>query len=441
MEDQSPVTERSEPHQGGQGTFDERWDRYCRLRDTACQLIIYGELESPVSPAIPSPLQAGDADLSRSTPPGPARSDDQGDGSIGPPGTDWWVCCEADMAMEVECVGAAADSACAMPGPGDHAHPAQATSGHEGAQATASGAAAAPAAQPEGGADDVASSGRAAGETAQRETAPPGGSWRLDAGHRATPAPHRPKLAVGAAWQSSGGPAGVDVSYRIDAAAESLSPPHFATADASLRGAPLFPLDDAYRHLRERLFPDLDDRPQVVAWLGTQGVDDGASILTALAKALAERGAPDRVLLVDADFEMFSLSRRFRRPGSAGLGDVVAGKRPWRQTILPTALAQIDILPCGSLCDRPLATLNGAYWSRLFAQWKEAYRYVLIDAGTAEQSGLAPLLQAVDATYMLVEFDRTTRSEAAATVEQLRRWGVANLATVMVGIPANELVA
>lgn len=417
MEEPSPVAKHTEQSQKDLGTFDERWDRYCRLRDTACQLFIYGQFDSSALTPAPAAQRATNA-------PGQVVGGEEvSDGLVAPQADRWLISCEADMAAAVECT-AAIDN---IP------RPAAPTASPPAAEATVAES------QPVPATEDKAANDVAADKPADAATA--GTSWRLDASHQAAPAPHRPKLAFGTPQPVAGEPAAHAWSYRVDAGPEAISAPHFTTAGVASGGTPLYPIEDAYRQLRDRLFPSNNERPQALAWLGAQSVEESASVVTALAKALAERGPANRVLLVDADFEAFSLSRRFKRPGSAGLGDVVAGKRPWRNVVLPTALAQIDILPCGSLCDRPLATLNGAYWTRLLEELKESYRFILIDAGTADQPGLAPLLQVVDATYMLVEFDRTTRAEVAASVAQLRRWGVANLATVMVGIPANELVA
>lgn len=416
------MAKHTEPSQKDQGTFDERWDRYCRLRDTACQVLIYGQFDS-------SALTAGAAAQRAANAPGQnAGSETVSDGLVTSQADRWLISCEADMAAAVECT-AAIDN---IPRPAAPMVPPPATV-EDSATTTAKDS------QPAQATEDKAASDQAVEKPADAATSGP--SWRLDASHQAAPAPHRPKLAFGAPQPVADEPKANTWSYRVDAGAEAISPPHFATAGVATGGTPLYPIEDAYRQLRDKLFPSNHEQPLALAWLGAQSVEESASVVTALAKALAERGPANRVLLIDADFEAFSLSRRFKRPGSAGLGDVVAGKRPWRNVVLPTALAQIDILPCGSLCDRPLATLNGAYWTRLFEELKESYRYILIDAGTADQPGLAPLLQVVDATYMLVEFDRTTRAEVAASVAQLRRWGVANLATVMVGIPANELVA
>lgn len=427
MEEKTPVTAQSEQYAESQGTFDERWDRYCRLRDTACQMVIFGALENQALPFSRSPLRQSQPDE------GAAVSVSEAADPFNSLLRDvWWVCCDADMASAADCVAVEPAATTSGAGGGEDSTNGQSASDRSFSQSDACGREAP--CQPE-------HAGNCEGESAPSAVVHPGAAWRLDASHGVAPAPHRPKLTGTARKEFSADSDTPVLSYRVDERAEALSPPHFATTDAAATAAPLFPLEDAYRQLRDHLFPVSDERPQAVAWLGAAGVEDGASVLVALAKALAERGSANRVLLIDADFEMFALSRRFKRPGSAGLGDVVAGKRPWRQTVLPSALAQIDILPCGSLCDRPLATLNGAYWLRLLAELKDAYRYILIDAGTPDQPSLAPLLQVVDSTYMLVEFDRTSRADVAATVGQLRRWGVANLATVMVGLPANELVA
>ena len=303
-------------------------------------------------------------------------------------------------------------------------------------------------------------------ETAPPELSLPSPTFRVDDAHAEVAPPHRttpvaaadkPQVvesvndgtnqpstdtsdtAVATASAASTQTPGKD--HYLDGAVRSLPGPHFASrVSAGIRGGALFPIDDVYRNLRDHIMPHEAAGPLALAWMGAQALEDGASLLTGLAASLAERGDDCQVLLVDADFQVFSLSRRFRRPGSPGLGDVVAGKKTWLEAVLPTALAQIDVLPCGSLCDQQLAMLASGYWQRLLAEWKARYQYIVIDAGTPDQPSLASLLQAVDSTYVVVEYDRTSRPAMASAVDQLRRWGAANLATVMVGVPDMEYV-
>ena len=100
MEEPSPVAKHTEPSQKDLGTFDERWDRYCRLRDTACQLFIYGQFDS-------APQAAG-AGLPHtfSSPEAAGNDSQQTLGLIEPQADSWLVSCEADMASAVECTAA-----------------------------------------------------------------------------------------------------------------------------------------------------------------------------------------------------------------------------------------------------------------------------------------------------------------------------------------------
>ncbi len=438
---------------------DQRWERYCRLRETSLSIMVHGNFEA--APAVGAqPALRLDAGMASLKPGGPhwlnapaARA--AGDSVLPEPDLDWRFSSEVDMTIDVVFPLPVAESAPPEPVPVER-EPAETSQGEVAPIGTADGktssraktaeaisipTAAGPAESKSAlkfRVDQAAKSSQAAGPHLAGGAAQ--GTKATSTDSQVNPTAGAPAVDTLRLLAVSAGNDSDEKVHRVDAQAEPLAGPHFLNPVIATGGA-LFPIDDAYRQLRDYILPHTPDGSTALAWLGAQPLEDGASLLTALAAALAERGPGNQVLLVDADFQLFSLSRRFRRPGSAGLGDIIAGKKPWRDAVLPTALAQIDVLPCGSLCDPQLATLTSGYWQRLLSEWKSSYRYIVIDAGSPEQPNLAAMLQAVDATYLVVEYDRTSRQGLTAAVDQLRRWGAVNLASVMVGVPAAEYVA
>lgn len=73
------------------------------------------------------------------------------------------------------------------------------------------------------------------------------------------------------------------------------------------------------------------------------------NVSVAYAFALSER----RVLIIDADMRRSSVSRYLDAPSEPGLSEVLAGRTPWRDSVVRTQHPNLDLLPTGSRPDSP----------------------------------------------------------------------------------------
>lgn len=129
-----------------------------------------------------------------------------------------------------------------------------------------------------------------------------------------------------------------------------------------------------------------------------------------------------RVLVVDACLSGKLLTGRMHSTGKPGLAEVLGRRKEWRDYVAPTARERIDFLPAG---DGPVTSYKsiGGKLAPLLDEWKGQYRYVLVDAGAADEPLTHPLAQACDATYLHVALAETAREAAQQAAERLRTAG------------------
>ncbi len=227
-------------------------------------------------------------------------------------------------------------------------------------------------------------------------------------------------------------------TFRLDAA-EGLSPrPPFAMPAFSLakNDAASLPKNDAaqqpekaepsayavgelYRQLRQNVLGQLTVGQGAIVWICPTGSEPLSDHLVELASALAE-GCDGEILLVDANFQSASLTRRFNLGEKSGLADVLAKKLAAHAAGHETAVARVRVLPKGGdAVGRAARRANEEEWKSLLAGLKERYRYVLIDAPGVEEPHCLPLAKAADATFVAIALDHTPRETVQEALEHL----------------------
>jgi capsular exopolysaccharide synthesis family protein len=191
-------------------------------------------------------------------------------------------------------------------------------------------------------------------------------------------------------------------------------------------GVPILQLDDkrhmlveAYCSLRSALVfkhsPTQHPRSIVIT---SASPNDGKSTIAAnFAITLAQSGA--RVLLVDADLRRGTLHRHFSISASPGLAEVLAEKCEWSKTVVPTAIPNLFVLPCGALPRNP-GSLFAMKASSFLTQIAGQYDYYLFDTAPVmaadDVSSLAPH---VDGLIMVIRAGFTSGRIAQAALDLL----------------------
>ncbi len=148
---------------------------------------------------------------------------------------------------------------------------------------------------------------------------------------------------------------------------------------------------ESLRSLRSSLhFAMLEAKNRVIMISSpTPGV--GKSFVSSnLAVVVAQSG--QRVLLIDADMRKGYLHRIFGLNPQAGLSELLTGRSKLREAIVPSGVAQLDVIGCGQAAPNPSELLMHANFSRLLDEVGSLYDLVIVDT--------PPILAVTDAALV-----------------------------------------
>lgn len=95
-----------------------------------------------------------------------------------------------------------------------------------------------------------------------------------------------------------------------------------------------------------------------------------------------------KVLLVDVDLRRGTVGQRLSLPKNAGLSELLAGLQERPEFLRLDKLANLDILPAGSIPPNPAELLGSGSFERWLAGWRKDYDFIVLDC--------APLLPVTD---------------------------------------------
>lgn len=181
---------------------------------------------------------------------------------------------------------------------------------------------------------------------------------------------------------------------------------------------------EAYRRVQGSLLFNLDQSDKTVVMVtGTNNPHSTTTVAANLATAAARAGR--RTLIIGADLRRPSLHDRFGLDNVRGLSDVLAGNVAVDGALQqPAELPNLRIIPAGSPVQQPARLLQSVALGRFLSQVKGGYDLVVVEAppvlSVADAADLGRLCEGV---VLVVEPGRTSRSDVADSVEQLRRVG------------------
>ena len=132
--------------------------------------------------------------------------------------------------------------------------------------------------------------------------------------------------------------------------------------------------------------------------------------------------ADEEILMVDANLEEQTLTRRLDALGQPGLCDILAGTGSPSDLIRSTSQARLHFMPCGDDMvgiSRDPQQLDAQLLQQVLEQWCGRYHRVLIDVGSIGTSLALPLAQLCEASLLVVcmqDVVQTQLQSAAATL-------------------------
>ena len=176
------------------------------------------------------------------------------------------------------------------------------------------------------------------------------------------------------------------------------------------------PADRAYLELAKTVMGQLAKNREAAILFTSPGDGEGkTSTVKGLAEVLA-RADSGEVLAVDGNF---------RRPGMAdwvdveadrGLVEVLSGQVSWPEVIQTTGINNLSILPSRADPSIDDYAVDDANLADLLRGLRREFRFVLFDGASLRYPEVAEMSRHFDGIYLVIELNRTSRSEARQAV-------------------------
>jgi len=197
---------------------------------------------------------------------------------------------------------------------------------------------------------------------------------------------------------------------------------------------------ESIRFVRTALLSRLDGQGNTTVLVTSADAGTGKTTFTMmLGKSLAQAGK--KVLMMDADFQKMTLTKRFNLPDKPGFIESLRCRSIDKRHIFPTETSGLSIVPAGKQGDDGAVfeeIANGAF-ETCIGELRKQYNIILLDS--------SPILTLADATILssqvdgIIMVERELVSRRANVIEALARLGSAGgrlLGTVFIGSSSHE---
>jgi polysaccharide biosynthesis transport protein len=192
------------------------------------------------------------------------------------------------------------------------------------------------------------------------------------------------------------------------------------------------PEAEAFRTVRTAIFFGTPKEKAKTILVTSPAQGDGKSTLASnLAIAMAQAG--QKTILVDADFRRPVQHTIFETElDESGLSAVVAGTAKLAQTIQPTQVKGLELIPCGPKVPNPAEILNSPRFKKLLERLAEVYDRVIIDAPPVTVVTDAQIIGAIcGITILVLRADKSTKKNGERAIDALHRVGANLLGAVV----------
>ncbi len=189
--------------------------------------------------------------------------------------------------------------------------------------------------------------------------------------------------------------------------------------DAALSD-PKSAVTEAYNSLRSSLmYSTSEGLPKVIQVTSAQPAEGKTTTSLALATGFARMGRT--VLLIDADMRRPSVHRRVDISNDAGLSTLLTSHVAVTEVAMPTAIANLSVLPSGPVPPSPTELLSSSRLEEVLIEGARHFDTVIVDSPPVLGLADAPLMSAlVDGVVFVVEANRNRRGSLRGAIRRLR---------------------
>jgi capsular exopolysaccharide synthesis family protein len=193
-------------------------------------------------------------------------------------------------------------------------------------------------------------------------------------------------------------------------------------------------MSESYRSLRTSILLSSFKGPPKLLLITSPLPGEGkttTSVNTAI--VLAQKGS--RVLLIDGDLRRPTIHKAFNIPSRPGLSDLLAGTVDPAAVIRQTSVANLSVIPAGTIPPQPAELLGSAVMRDCLNRWKEEYDFTLVDSPPVLSVTDAVLLSAeVDAVLLVLRAGHTTKTALRRARSILGQVNAKVIGTVLNGL-------
>jgi Mrp family chromosome partitioning ATPase len=179
-------------------------------------------------------------------------------------------------------------------------------------------------------------------------------------------------------------------------------------------------------NLLERTVPGI---PSMMMFTACESTARTGKVATAVAAGLADRNL-GKILLIDGNLDEKDLTDSLTNLHTVGLSDVLNRQSSVAESILPTSLDNLFVLPAGIALLARQKTLNTRLAS-LSDELKDEFRFILIDGGNSRHTTTRTWGGFCESTYLVVTLGSTISEQATAAVAELQSSGARLLGCVV----------
>jgi succinoglycan biosynthesis transport protein ExoP len=179
---------------------------------------------------------------------------------------------------------------------------------------------------------------------------------------------------------------------------------------------------EAFRSIRSWFLLMSNRGPKAQTIMVASSVPEEGKSTVALFLAATLAKANSRVLLIDADMRRATLHQFFGVASNPGLAEILDGRIPSQEAIVPTGLENLALLPAGEANRNPGELALSSEWSRFLAEARRRYDYILVDTSPLLATGdAATLAPKVDGVLFVVRESFTSGRMARRALDVLRQ--------------------
>jgi capsular exopolysaccharide synthesis family protein len=198
-------------------------------------------------------------------------------------------------------------------------------------------------------------------------------------------------------------------------------------------------LSEAYAALRTSIeLGHKGGAPRTLAVTSTRQSEGKSTTAYAIARNFARIGR--RVVLIDSDLRKPSLHRLANTLNDKGFSNLLAGIATIEETLQPTDIDTLAMIPAGPLPPNPAELLSGHRLGELVAQLSQRFDIVIIDAPPV--LGLADTIligATADATLFVIEANGSHHGHAKAAVRRMLASGVTVIGALLSKYDARKI--